>query len=300
MSLRPQHSRVGDGFRVLGTVLIALHLVLSAWLVIQFEGQYTEGQPAPTKIKALVAIDKEQTLIDVEMQNATSFLFYMLFRDYDEPTNSSQQNSSDASSNNENSQSPSEAEQKEDVEWLKMSRKATLVALVLLCITECLVVAGIPFRATLRTTLWIGVVACFLTLPAAYVVALADGGGGDKDAEKGTIADENFATRTEQGAMAHKKTSVESSLLLTGVRLEMMFSGYDLGLVQPENYSAVRAEAPGENDTDAHSYVEFHSNLELKYGKNIPSLFLIPLMWFFFPAKPKIKNKKYAQINEQE
>ena len=47
MALRPQHSRIGDGFRVVGTVLIAIHLVLSAWLVIQFEGQYTEGQPAP-------------------------------------------------------------------------------------------------------------------------------------------------------------------------------------------------------------------------------------------------------------
>ena len=97
MALRPQHSRVGDVLRVTGTVLIAIHLVLSAWLVIQFEGQYTEGQPAPTKVKALVAVDKEQTLIDVEMENATSFLLYMLFRDYDEPANSTQPNSEDSS-----------------------------------------------------------------------------------------------------------------------------------------------------------------------------------------------------------
>lgn len=301
MALRPQHSRIGDGFRVVGTVLIAIHLVLSAWLVIQFEGQYTEGQPAPTKVKALVAIDKEQTLIDVEMENATSFLLYMLFRDYDEPTNSTQQNSSDASGNNEDAQSPSETEQKKEVEWLKIGRKATLVSLVLLCLSECLVVAGIPFRATLRAALLTGTVVCFLVvMPATYVLDLAGGDETDKDGEKDTIADETFVTQTEQGAMAHEQSTIERSFLSTGIRFEMMFSGYDLGLVEPANYSAVRSDIPSENDTDASSYVEFHSNLDLKYGKNIPSLFLIPLLWFFFPAKPKTDTEKNGQITEQE
>jgi len=298
MALRPQHSRVGDVLRVTGTVLIAIHLVLSAWLVIQFEGQYTEGQPAPTKVKALVAIDKEQTLIDVEMENATSFLLYMLFRDYDEPANSTQPNSED-SSFDDSTKSSSKSEQKDDTEWLKFGRKATLISLVLLCLSECLIIAGIPFRATLRAALMFGVVASFLFLPAAYVMDLTGGDeGGDGD-EKDSIADETFVAQTEQGAMAHEKSSVESSLLMTGVRLELMFSGYDLGLVEPSNYSAVRSEPPSENDTDARSYVEFHSNLDLKFGKNLPSLFIIPLLWFFFPAKPRTETKNYALFTEQ-
>jgi hypothetical protein len=283
---------------VTGTVLIAIHLVLSAWLVIQFEGQYTEGQPAPTKVKALVAIDKEQTLIDVEMENATSFLLYMLFRDYDEPANSTQPNSED-SSFGDSTKSSSKSEQKDDTEWLKFGRKATLISLVLLCLSECLIIAGIPFRATLRAALMFGVVASFLFLPAAYVMDLTGGDeGGDGD-EKDSIADETFVAQTEQGAMAHEKSSVESSLLMTGVRLELMFSGYDLGLVEPSNYSAVRSEPPSENDTDARSYVEFHSNLDLKFGKNLPSLFIIPLLWFFFPAKPRTEPKNYALFTEQ-
>ena len=296
MALRPQHSRVGDVLRVTGTVLIAIHLVLSAWLVIQFEGQYTEGQPAPTKVKALVAVDKEQTLIDVEMENATSFLLYMLFRDYDEPANSTQQNSEDSSSD-DSTKSSSKSEQKDDTEWLKFGRKATLISLALLCLSECLIIAGIPFRATLRAALMFGVVASFLFLPAAYVMDLT---GGGEDDEKDSIADETFVAQTEQGAMAHEKSSVESSLLMTGIRLELMFSGYDLGLVEPSNYSAVRSEPPGENDTDSRSYVEFHSNLDLKFGKNLPSLFIIPFLWFFFPAKPRAEQKSYAQLTEQE
>ena len=309
MALRPHHSRVGDGVRVLGTVLIAVHLFLSAWLVIQFEGQYTEGQPAPTKVKALVAIDKEQTLIDVEMENSTSFLLYMVFRDYDEPEEPTQNNSDQNDSSNETPQT-NNGEQEERREWLQNGRKATLASLVLVCIAECLVLAGIPLRATLRTILFAGMVASFLVvMPATYVLDLAgneDGSNEDEGSDsndtggKSTIADETFVAQTEQGSMAHEQTEIDTSFLFTGIRFDMSFSGYDLGLVEPENYSAVRDDAPDENDTDAKSYVEFHSQLDLKYGKNIPSMFLLPLLWFFFPAKPKREERKHSLIDEQE
>ena len=309
MALRPHHSRVGDGVRVLGTVLIAVHLFLSAWLVIQFEGQYTEGQPAPTKVKALVAIDKEQTLIDVEMENSTSFLLYMVFRDYDEPEEPTQKNSDQNDSSNETPQT-NNGEQEERREWLQNGRKATLASLVLVYIAECLVLAGIPLRATLRTILFAGMVASFLVvMPATYVLDLAGNEDGSNDDEgsdsndtggQSTIADETFVAQTEQGSMAHEQTEIDTSFLFTGIRFDMSFSGYDLGLVEPENYSAVRDDAPDENDTDAKSYVEFHSQLDLKYGKNIPSMFLLPLLWFFFLAKPKSEERKHSLIDEQE
>ena len=85
MSLRPAPTRVGAVIRVSATAFIALHIVLSAWLVVQFEGQYTEGRPSPTTIKATVAVDDEQTLIDVKMERSTSFVLYMYARDYQEP-----------------------------------------------------------------------------------------------------------------------------------------------------------------------------------------------------------------------
>ena len=302
MALRPHHSRVGDGIRVLGTVLIAVHLFLSAWLVIQFEGQYTEGQPAPTKVKALVAIDKEQTLIDVEMENSTSFLLYMVFRDYDEPEEPTQ-NNSDQNDSSTNSPQTNSDEQEETIQWLENGRKATLASLVLVCIAECLVLAGMPLRATLRAILFTGMVASFLVvMPATYVLDLAgnEDDSDDDEGEQSTIADETFVAQTEQGSMAHEQTKIDNSLLLTGIRFNMMFSGYDLGLVEPENYSAVRDEVPDQNDTDAKSYVEFQSQLDLKYGKNIPSMFLLPLLWYFFPAKPKDEQKTSSLVDEQE
>lgn len=286
MTLRPPRSRIGDAVRISGTVLIAVHLFLSAWLVIQFEGQYTEGQPAPTNVKALVAIDKEQTLIDVEMENATSFLLYMLFRDYEEPTNSSQQDAQDSA--DDGTSSSTKEENAEPVEWLKIGRNATLFSLLFMCIAEGLVLAGIPFRATVRAFGLTFAAACFLILmPASYVLDLAGDDDGEEAEGDETIADETFVAQTEQGSMAHEETSIERTFLPTGVRFEMMFNGYDLGLVEPENYSTVRNQPPAANDTDAQSFVQFESVLDLKYGKNLPSLFFIPLLWYFFPAKPR-------------
>lgn len=304
MALRPPHSRVGDGVRILGTVLIALHLFLSAWLVVQFEGQYTEGQPAPTKVKALVAIDKEQTLIDVEMENATSFLLYMLFRDYDEPTNSSQQNITQDNSVDETPSTESK-EKGQAIEWLKHGRNATLFSLVFLCVTECLVVAGIRFKGALRAFALTFAVASFLVImPTSYVLDLTGFDGDDEgveeteENEEDTLADETFIVQTEQGALAHRQSDVDQSFLPTGIRFDMMFSGYDLGLVEPENYSSVRSEPPQPNESDANSFVEFQSTLDLTYGKNIPYLSLIPLMWTFLPSKSR--NSEVTSRNEEE
>ena len=300
MSLRPQHSRIGDGVRIVGTILIALHLFMSAWLVIQFEGQYTEGRPSPTKVKALVAIDNEQTLIDVKMENSTRFFVYMLVRDYDEPVNTTQPPPPSSQPSDEPSTTSESTE--DDFDWLENGRKATLASLVFLCLSECLVVVGIRFKATLRAVVFASVAACFLiVMPATYVLDLAGGDENDEgDDGEDTIADETFVAQTEQGSMAHEKTSIEPSLLLTGVRFDMMFSGYDLGLVEPENYSSVRSEVPDTNDTDSKSFVKFQSHLDLKYGKNIPSMFLIPLMWFFFPSRKKELEDTDVNLTEQE
>ena len=226
----------------------------------------------------------------------------MVFRDYDEPEEPTQ-NNSDQNDSSTNSPQTNSGEQEETIQWLENGRKATLASLVLVCIAECLVLAGMRLRATLRAILFTGMVASFLVvMPATYVLDLAgnEDDSDDDEGEQSTIADETFVAQTEQGSMAHEQTEIDTSFLFTGIRFDMSFSGYDLGLVEPENYSAVRDDAPDENDTDAKSYVEFHSQLDLKYGKNIPSMFLLPSLWFFFPAKPKSEERKHSLIDEQE
>ena len=64
----------------------------------------------------------------------------------------------------------------------------------------------------------------------------------------------------------------------------MMFNGYDLGLVEKSNQSTVRAEAPEEGSKDASSWIQFESRLTAKAGKNIQSLFILPVLWLVFPA----------------
>ena len=307
IALRPSHSRIGDITRLGFTILVVIHVLISAWLVVDFEGRYTEGKPAPTNVNALVAIDSEKTLIDVEMENSTSFILYMLYRDYSEPdieTNQSQ-GESDSSDGDKEDSKEEKGSDNEDKEWLKFGRNTVFIMMILLIISEILVFFGIPFKSTIRAIIWFFLLASFaILIPATYVLDLVgDDGKGDDDGEDekdttDSLAQETFIETTETGSMAHEENSVETSLIPFGIQFDMMFSGYDLGLVEPENYSSVREKQPEENSTDSESFVKFESNLQLKYGKNIPSLLLIPLVWFILPSKPKNKPKQYIFESE--
>jgi hypothetical protein len=306
IGLRLSHSRIGDLTRLSFTIIVVIHVLISAWLVVDFEGQYTEGKPAPTNVNALIAVDNEKTLIDVEMENSTSFILYMLFRDYSEPeveSNQTENESNNPSPEPEESSEKKTSSDAESVEWLKIGRNVVFITMILLVISEILVIIGIPFRATLRVVLWVSLVAAFaIVIPSTYVLDLV-GDGEDKEDEEDegvgdSLSQETFVQSTETGSMAHEDNSFDSNLIFWGIQFDMMFSGYDLGLVESENYSAVREQPPDENSTDAESFVKFESNLKLKYGKNIPSVLLIPLAWFILPAKPKDKPKQYLLESE--
>lgn len=304
IALRLSHSRIGDVTRLTFTVLVVIHVLISAWLVVDFQGRYTEGKPSPTNVNAIIAVDNEKTLIDVEMENSTSFILYMLFRDYSEPeveTNQSENQSESDTTNTDDSSKNKDAGEDDSTEWLKLGRNVVFIAMILLILSEILVIIGIPFRSTLRVFMWITLVASFaIVIPSTYVLDLVGDDNKDNDDEGVTdsLTDETFVQSTESGSMAHEENSFDSNLIFWGVQFDMMFSGYDLGLVEPENYSMIREQPPDENSTDADSFVKFESNLKLKYGKNLPSMLLIPLAWYILPAKPKTKPKQYLLESE--
>ena len=91
---------------------------------------------------------------------------------------------------------------------------------------------------------------------------------------------------------------MDSKLIFPGIRFELGYSGYDLGLVEPEQYDQLRAEIPENNSSLANSFVEFESNLDVKYGKNLPSILLIPLSWYILPSKSKkIRTPLTSKLN---
>ena len=298
MSLRPSPSLAGSVIRGAATVLIVIHIMMSAWLVVQFDGRYTEGRPSPTNIKALVAVDDEQTLIDVKMENSTSFVMYMLTRDYEEPpSNETSTDQPDSSSSTDSGESE---------ERLSQARLFTKACLMLMILAELAMLLGLRFRGTLRGVSWAAVLLCFLVvLPGAYLSDLTGGvGSEDSDERKNTsnndLANETFVAQTEEGSMVHGTSDIKLSLAPLGVHIDMMFNGYDLGLVEKSNQSAVRAEAPEPDSKDASSWVQFESRLTAKAGKNIQSLFILPVLWLVFPAMSLKKEDSSSDVAGDE
>ena len=116
---------------------------------------------------------------------------------------------------------------------------------------------------------------CFvLFLPIAYFSSLGGAGGADYG------GDRNY------GAMVHMEDSFGYHVVPLGLVMDYDFSGYDLGLVDPENRSAVIDSPPVAGSEDAKSLISFESTFSIATGKNVMSLLFLPFVWFFIPANP--------------
>ena len=68
----------------------------------------------------------------------------------------------------------------------------------------------------------------------------------------------------------------------------MAFSGYDLGLVDPDNRSNVTAAPPAEESEDARSFLALESTFSVGFGKNMDALLLVPMVWWMCPSVQRL------------
>ena len=293
---RPRPHRAFGVVRLSVTALLAVHVFISAWLVATVEGTYTEGKPAPTEAHSLVAIDKDRTMIDVEIKKATSFFFYTLERDADAavPVSDSETTSNGSTSNGssdmaDDNEGERDASSSQDREWLELGRQSVTVALVLMVLGEALMFTGLRWRHHLRTLGFLSAIVAFAVIfPASYMLELTGGLGDDEDTAASNTPGANLETVT----FVHTNASSDASLTWLGFELEADFSGYDLGLVAPENRTAVAEAVPEPGSKDAGSFIAFESSFNVQLGKNLDSLLALPFMWYLMPALPVSQSTK--------
>ena len=293
---RPRPHRAFGVVRLSVTALLAVHVFISAWLVATVEGTYTEGKPAPTEAHSLVAIDKDRTMIDVEIKKATSFFFYTLERDADAavPVSDSETTSNGSTSNGssdmaDDNEGERDASSSQDREWLELGRQSVTVALVLMVLGEALMFTGLRWRHHLRTLGFLSTIVAFAVIfPASYMLELTGGPGDDEDTTASNTPGANLETVT----FVHTNASSDASLTWLGFELEADFSGYDLGLVAPENRTAVAEAVPEPGSKDAGSFIAFESSFNVQLGKNLDSLLVLPFMWYLMPALPVSQSTK--------
>ena len=279
---RPTPHPAFGAVRLAVTAFLAVHVFISAWLVATVEGAYTEGRPAPTEVHSLVAIDKDQTMIDVEIKKATSFFVYTLIRDGDASVPVNESGEQDApQSNNESEPASSEStEVEQERAWLDIGRQSVMGALVVLVLSEALMLTKTRWRHHVRTLAFLTTLVAFsVVFPACYMLELGGGGEDEDDTAPNTPGAE-----LETVALVHTNSSSDVSLVWLGLQLDADYSGYDLGLVEPENRTAVVAAVPEPGSEDASSFIAFESTFQIQLGKNLDSLLVLPLMWYLMPA----------------
>ena len=278
---RPKPRRLNGAIRITVTLVLTIHVLVSAWLVATVNGQYVDGKPSPTEFDSLVAIDGEETLIDVEIKNATPFFFYLLVRDGDVSVlvnNTTSEGGIDEEKKEMNSESMDEDD------WLSFGRNSVKLSLICLVLSEFLMLLSFRWRHHVRTLTFILTVLSFaVVFPTCYMLDLF-----------GSESEDSTATNTpgaeiDSVSFAHTNASSEFSVVWLGIQIQADFSGYDLGLVDEGNRTLVLEEVPESGSKDASSFISFESTFEIKLGKNLDSLLVLPIMWFLFPSK--VANK---------
>tara|TARA_B110000444_G_scaffold188927_1_gene178328 strand:- start:416 stop:1309 length:894 start_codon:yes stop_codon:yes gene_type:complete len=293
---RPRSFAASGGVRLIITALFAVHVFISAWLVASVEAAYTEGRPAPTEFHSVVAIDNEQTFVDVRIERATSFFLYTLQRDSSAtaPVNSSNIDDSSFSSDSDDSDEDSPSKDT-DTDWLKLGRNWIKISLVLLVLSELIMMLSWKWRHYLRIFAFSMTLIAFTSFPLFYVASLGDGDEG------GSPANGAPGAEVETRSFVHTEEDLHLKPIWLGFELQADFSGYDLGLVEEEDREGVIAQPPEENETGGNAFIAFESTFNIELGKNLDSLFLLPFMWYFLPARPINHDKKvYDTLVEEE
>ena len=292
---RPSPHRAFGIIRLSVTVLLAIHVFISAWLVATAEGVYTEGKPAPTEAHSLIAIDKDQTILDVEIKQATAFFFYALERDSDASVPVNDTTPPDESGSGDESEAEDEQGRDEDRAWLSIGRQSIKFGLVFLVLSEVLMLSSFAWRHHVRSLAFLSTLVAFsVVFPACYMLELSGGGDDEEDSTATNTPGANIDTVS----FVHTNASSDFSLIWLGVQLEADFSGYDLGLVEPNNRTSVAQQVPANGSKDANSFIAFESTFEIQLGKNLDVLLLLPFMWYLLPALSIGKNT--PNINEED
>lgn len=262
-------------------------MFISAWLVATVDAAYTEGRPSPTEINSIIAIDKDQTLIDVEIERATSLLLYTLSRDdvvvENQSNDSSQENNTQSS---DGSQASGDSQSK-NRDWLEIGRSLIQISLVILVLSELSLLSKKKGLSWFRLASFSLVIfAFFIAFPTCYMLDLGVAESSDSQDDEGasTVAENTPGNDLEVAQFAHTSDYADTGLVWLGFQLETGFSGYDLGLVEPENRTSVMESVPENGTEDAKSFIAFEAVFSIQYGKNLDSLFILPVMWFLLPA----------------
>lgn len=279
---RPKPRRLNGAIRITVTLVLAVHVLISAWLVAAVNGQYVDGKPSPTEFDSLVAIDAEETLIDVEIKNATPFFFYLLVRDGDA---SVLVNNSTSGNEFDEEKEEIKSEPSDEDDWLAFGRNSVKLSLMLLVLSEFLMLLSFRWRHHLRTLAFILTILSFAVIfPTCYMLDLSGGESEDSTATNTPGAE------IDSVSFAHTNASSDFSVTWLGIQIEADFSGYDLGLVDEENRTKVLEEVPENGSKDASSFISFESTFEIKLGKNLDSLLVLPFMWFLLPSTAAKKS----------
>ena len=258
---------------ILLIIFFSSSLWYSDWFEIEGEGVYTEGIDREPKIIVNYNIDNSMELISVSIENATPLLQYWNNRVVVEPDNST-----DGQDNSENNRESTENSTENN-----LNETRDLIRIMLIIFIGVIIISTINknvfwSRLTIISLLLIS----FLFLIQVPLSAVDDFGLSDESQSSTGGFDSANNDEVSVNQFAHFESNSGFGLDFFSLRFDYSSTGFDLGLLEPDERQSVIDHKPKAGESGYNSYLNFEAEMNAGPSESIYWLIGIGVILFFW------------------
>ena len=248
----------------------------ASWLELSGSTEFTSGKPERSELIVEIEVDGNDVSQSIRIEQATPFVMWMLVRD------------SVGEEEIESEEEGIEANRAaEDPGALDNVRALTILAMFILAL-----VAGISsIRGCIRMrwmlALWMGgILLLVVGVPLAWMMDMGN------TLDDGLPEDQG---PNESGAFVHVNSETHSEIVFIGVEFHFDGEGWDLGMIDEENHSAVIEEPPADENGTHDAHIGWDGQISLRYGDALTIWLTIGILLLFILYCERRQNKKMVQ-----
>ncbi|MEE3083062.1 MAG: hypothetical protein VX320_03100 [Candidatus Thermoplasmatota archaeon] len=233
--------------------ILCISSFLMSWIELEVGVEFTSGKPERSELILENEIDAELESSEFRIEKATPFVTWIFSRDSLQPEDTED-----------------DTEYKGPQSRVENTRAVTIVTLLTAAAISAIGAIKGPPKMRWIGALWvIGLLLFTIAIPMAWVIDMSS------TYDQGLPEDE-----VPVQEFAHVNSNFSTEIVYIGVALHFDGDGWDLGMFDEENRSAVKEEPPADPDGDHEAHIGWDAHASLRYGNALTAWLLMGLLLF--------------------
>ncbi len=245
--------------------ILCISSFLMSWLELEIGVEFTSGKPERSELILENELDAEQETFEFRIEKATPFVTWIFSRDSLQPE-----------------EVENDAEYQGPQSRVENTRTVTIVTLLAAAAISLIAAVRGPPKMRWIFALWvIGLLLFTIAIPMAWMLDMSS-----------TYDDGLPEDEVPVQEFAHVNSNFSSEIVFIGVTFYFDGDGWDLGMIDEENRSAVKENPPDDPDGDHKAHIGWDAYASIRYGNALTSWLIMGLLLFGIFLKQRQLLKK--------